>query len=57
MERVVRKSRSFREADRWDVQQQTSMTPEQRQEIARDLRVRYYGRDVPDVRESVRGRR
>ena len=54
MERIVRKSRGSEQADRWDVEQQTSMTPEQRQEVARELRERAYGKDVPDVREAVR---
>jgi hypothetical protein len=54
MERIVRKSQGFEQADRWDVEQQTSMTPEERQEVARELRERAYGKDVPDVREAVR---
>jgi NTP pyrophosphatase (non-canonical NTP hydrolase) len=57
MERIVHKSRSFEEADRWDIEQHISMTPEERQEVAQELRERVYGRDAPDVRESTGDRR
>jgi predicted Fe-S protein YdhL (DUF1289 family) len=57
MDRVVRKSRSFDEADRWDVEQHTSMTPDERQRVAKELRERVYGKDAPDVRESTRDMR
>ena len=56
MERIVRKSRTFEEADRWDVEQHTSMTPEERQRAAKELRERAYGKQPPDVRESTRDR-
>jgi hypothetical protein len=49
---VVHKSRSFREAEEWDVDQQLSMTPEKRRATARELQLRFYGDRVPDVRES-----
>ena len=37
VERVVKKSRSFREADRWDMRQNLALTPEQRIQIAHAL--------------------
>jgi len=49
MERVVHKSKSFKEADEWDVRQQLAMTPQQRIDAARALRLRVYGR-AKDIR-------
>ena len=49
---AVHKSRSFREAQEWDVAQQLSMTPEKRREAARELQRRFYGLQCPDVRAS-----
>lgn len=54
IERVVHIARSHREAHEWDVEQQIRMTPEQRQDIARELRRRVYGPNPPDVREAYR---
>jgi len=48
----VHKSRSFREAEEWDVAQQLFMTPEERRKVARELQKRFYGSLCPDVRES-----
>ncbi len=47
---------SFREAEEWDIRQHISMTPEERQEVSRQLRIRYYGEDRPDVRDKADGR-
>lgn len=49
---AIHKSRSFREADDWDVAQQLSMTPRERREAVRELQRRFYGDRCPDVRES-----
>ena len=54
MERVVKKSRSFREADRWDMRQNLALTPEQRIQIAHALRKRAYPGKHKDVRECHR---
>jgi predicted Fe-S protein YdhL (DUF1289 family) len=54
MERIFHKSRNFKEAEEWDILQHISMTPEERQEVAAELRRRVYGRSVPDVRETHR---
>ena len=56
MDREAHKARSFAEADQWDLQQQWAMTPDERFEVARVLRERAYGTDVPDVREAERGK-
>ncbi|MCP5103908.1 MAG: hypothetical protein GY950_11040 [bacterium] len=42
MERIVHISRSFEEAEEWDIQQYRSMTPEQRLDILQHLREEYY---------------
>jgi predicted Fe-S protein YdhL (DUF1289 family) len=52
MERVFQKCRSFKEAEQWNVLQHIGMTPEERQEVAAELRKRVYGADAPDVREA-----
>lgn len=52
MERIVHIARSFEEADQWDREQSRSLTPRERQEIARVLRKRAFGDECPDVRES-----
>ena len=52
MERVFQKSRNFKEAEDWDILQHVRMTSAQRQEAARQLRDRVYGKDAPDVREA-----
>lgn len=52
MERVFHKSRGHDEAAEWDVLQRLQMTADQREMILRELQRRYYGENVPDVRES-----
>lgn len=56
VERIVKKSRSFREADRWDIEQNLALTPEQRIQIAHALRKRAYPGKAKDVRECHRAR-
>ncbi len=56
MEREAHKSHSFAEAERWNLEQAWSMTPDERMEIARVLRERVYGNEAPDVREAERGK-
>ena len=51
MERIVHISRSFKEAEEWDIQQNFEMTPEERLIAARQLALRIFGKDQPDVRE------
>jgi hypothetical protein len=54
--KVVKIFKSFQEQEAWDIQYYISLSPEERQRIARELRERYYGanprriRDVQDAR-------
>jgi hypothetical protein len=50
MDRVVHKSYRFQDADRWDIEQQVSMTPEQRFRVAQVLKERVYPKDAKDIR-------
>ena len=52
MERIINKSKSFKEAEQWDILQHIRMRPEERQAAAARLRERVYGTDLPDVREA-----
>ncbi len=52
IERIVNRAKNFNDADDYDIMQQISMTPEERLDAAKLLRVRYYGNNVPDVRQS-----
>ena len=51
MKRILHKSRSFKEAEEWDIQQQISMNPQERLQAAKILRERVFGKNTPDVRE------
>lgn len=51
MKRVFHKSNNFKDAEEWDILQHIRMTPEERQEVAADLKKRVYGKDVLDVRQ------
>jgi len=54
--KAVKIFKSFSEQEAWDIQHYISLSPEERQRIARELRERYYGanprciRDVQDAR-------
>lgn len=50
MERVVHKAEGFKEAEEWDIEQQISMTPEQRMRAAKELCDRAYPVNAKDVR-------
>jgi hypothetical protein len=56
MDRIGKKSHGFAEAEAWDIQQCIEMTPEERQEVARLLRLQAHGENPPDVRQSERER-
>ena len=51
MEREVVITKSFEEAEEQDILQHISMTPEERQDAARELKIRIFGENNPDVRE------
>lgn len=54
MKPIVNKATSFMDADAWDIAQHIQMTPEERQKAAKELRVRYYGKNAPDVRDGIK---
>lgn len=54
IEPVGNKARTFEEAARWEREQNWSLTPLERLEILRELQLRVFGTDAPDVRESQR---
>ena len=56
MERIFNKSENFIEAEEWDILQEVQMTPDERQEAAKELAKRVYGTDTPDVREGHKKR-
>jgi hypothetical protein len=52
MQRILHKSNDKKDADDWDIQQQISMTPDERLSISKELKKRVYGKHVPDVRKA-----
>jgi len=50
MERIIHKSKSFKQAEEWDISQHIGMTPDERQEVAAELRKRVYGKRAVDIR-------
>ncbi|MBD3614970.1 MAG: hypothetical protein HUJ22_00255 [Gracilimonas sp.] len=54
MERIVNIAKSHKEARDWDIEQAISMTPEKRQAIAKELKIRVFGKTAKDVKESHR---
>ncbi len=51
MNRTVKVARNYQEAEEWDILQQIKMTPAERQQAARELKWRVYGRRCPDIRK------
>ena len=51
MERVFHRFDSFEEQEQRQIAEYVNLTPDQRQEIAKALKERYYGRHTVDVRE------
>jgi hypothetical protein len=49
MKRVFHKSKSFKEAEEWDVLQHARLTPEQRLKAAAELKKRAFGDDLPRI--------
>jgi len=50
MKRIVHKSYNFTEAELWEIKQQVSLRPEERQKVARELKARVFGKNARDVR-------
>jgi hypothetical protein len=44
--------KSFSEQEAWDIQYYINLRPEERQRIARELRMRYYGKNPPRIRDA-----
>ncbi len=51
MKRIVKISKSFEEAEEWDIEQQINMTPQERQKVAKKLKEKVYGKNPRDVRD------
>lgn len=56
IQRTGNKARSFEEAARWEREERWKLSPIERLRIARELQLRVYGADAPDVRESERNK-
>jgi hypothetical protein len=52
MRRVIHVAKGFHDAREWEILQELSMTPAQRQRVAKALKERFYGKNPPDVRET-----
>jgi hypothetical protein len=50
MERIANKAKNHREAEKWDVSQQVNLSPRERKSIALELKKRFFGKRVRDVR-------
>ena len=51
MERIVHKTKNFKDAEKYNINQNISMSPEQRQAAAKKIKERVYGKSNPDIRE------
>lgn len=51
LKRIVNIARTRKEADEWDVRQQLSLTPNERQKIAKILKEKYFGKNSKDLKE------
>lgn len=56
MERIFKKAKNYKEAQEWDIEQNLRMTPEQRQDVAKELRERVYGKETVDIKDSIKGK-
>jgi predicted Fe-S protein YdhL (DUF1289 family) len=52
MDRVVRRFTSFEEATRAEREEWGRMTPDERLDVLRVLRLQFHGEDCPDIRET-----
>jgi hypothetical protein len=52
LRRIVNVAQGFREAREWEIFQEITMTPAQRQRVAKALKERFYGKNPPDVRAA-----
>lgn len=52
MKRIYHKAKNFHWAEEWDIIQHLQMNPVERQDVSKELRVKVYGQNTIDVRES-----
>lgn len=52
MMRIVNIAKSHKEAEEWDIKQQISLKPEERLKIAYELKIKVYGKNTRDVKET-----
>ena len=52
MKRIVNIAKNFDEAEKWDIEQQISMTPSERLSAAQILKEHIYGKNPPDIRDQ-----
>jgi len=57
MKRVARKFRNLKEAEEREIEEQVSLSLEERQQIAKALKEKIYGKNPPDVRVWERRKR
>ena len=50
MEKIIHKAKNHKEAAAWDLRQQITMSPEERQRAAKELKKRFYGTKTLDTR-------
>lgn len=51
MDRTVAKFKSFKDAEEAEILSQIKLSPEERQDISRILKIRVYGENPPDIRD------
>ncbi|MBN2000978.1 hypothetical protein JW935_25765 [candidate division KSB1 bacterium] len=52
MKRVFNKANNKQQAEQYDIEQQISMTPDERLSIVDELKRRVFGDNVPDLRKA-----
>ena len=52
MERIIHKAKNYQEAQKWEILQQVNMNPEERQNIAKELKKRFYKDSARDMRRK-----
>jgi len=50
--KIVKIFKNFEDQEAWDIQYYINLRPEERQRIARELRMRYYGKNPPRIRDA-----
>ena len=51
-EKIFNIAKNFKEAEEWDIHQVINMSVDERIKAAKELEIFFYGKDVPDARES-----